>query len=212
MEHTQKQKVLVLAPHTDDGELGCGGTIVRLLEEGNDVFYAAFSICEESVPEGFPKDSLEKEVKLATASLGIKKENLILFNYPVRKLNSRRQDILEHIIEMRLNINPDIIFMPCSNALHQDHRTIYEEGMRAFKYKTIYGYDLPWDTVAFTTTAFFKLTQEHIDKKCFAMEFYKTQKFRKFVNKDFLIGLARVRGVQISSEYAEAFEMLRIIH
>ncbi len=46
-----KQKILVLAPHTDDGELGCGGTIVRLIDEGQDVYYVAFSICEESVPE-----------------------------------------------------------------------------------------------------------------------------------------------------------------
>ena len=73
--------VLILAPHTDDGELGCGGTISRLLEEGNEVFYLAFSICEESVPEGFPKNALETEVKKATAHLGIPSKNLILKNY-----------------------------------------------------------------------------------------------------------------------------------
>ena len=87
--------VLVLAPHTDDGELGCGGTIARLIDEGHTIWYAAFSICEESVPEGFPKDALEKEVKLATQSLGIKPENLILKKYPVRKFNTFRQEIFE---------------------------------------------------------------------------------------------------------------------
>lgn len=71
------QKVLVLAPHTDDGELGCGGTIHRLIQLGKEVHYVAFSTCEESVPEGFPKDILTKEVKAATASLGIKRSTCI---------------------------------------------------------------------------------------------------------------------------------------
>ena len=48
--------ILVLAPHTDDGELGVGGTISRFIEEGANVYYAAFSTAEQSVPEGFEKD------------------------------------------------------------------------------------------------------------------------------------------------------------
>lgn len=205
-------KILILAPHTDDGELGCGGTIARLIEEGNEVYYVAFSICEESVPEGFPKDALEKEVKKATASLGIKSENLFLFKYPVRKFNSFRQDILEDVVKLRQKLKPDVIFMPCSNALHQDHKTIYDEGMRAFKHFTCYGYDLPWDTVEFTTTAFFVLSESHVEKKCRAMDFYETQKFRTYVDDEFIKGLARVRGAQIATRYAEAFELLRLIN
>ena len=55
------KKVLVLAPHTDDGELGCGGTVARLLEEGCEVHFAVFSTCAESVPAGFPADELKTE-------------------------------------------------------------------------------------------------------------------------------------------------------
>jgi LmbE family N-acetylglucosaminyl deacetylase len=204
--------VLILAPHTDDGELGCGGTISRLIEEGYNVYYAAFSICEESVPEGFPKDALEKEVKKATNFLGIKPENLVLKNYPVRKFNTYRQEILEDMILLRNIIKPELIFMPCSKALHQDHTTIFEEGMRTFKHFTCYGYDLPWDTVQFNTTAFFKLTKNHVEKKCIAMKFYETQSFRTYVDEEFLMGLARVRGAQIATNYAEAFELLRLIN
>ena len=50
----KKERVLILAPHTDDGELGCGGTIARLTEEGNDVYYIAFSTAEQSLPANFP--------------------------------------------------------------------------------------------------------------------------------------------------------------
>ena len=81
------ENVLVLAPHTDDGELGLGGTINKLILAGNKVTYVAFSTAEESVPEGFPKDILKTEVRNATLQLGIKPDDLIIFNYQVRKLN-----------------------------------------------------------------------------------------------------------------------------
>lgn len=76
------KKILVLAPHTDDGELGAGGAISYLIEKGAEVYYAAFSTAEESVPDGFPKDILKSEVKKATKCLGIKKENLFIYGYP----------------------------------------------------------------------------------------------------------------------------------
>ena len=66
--------ILVLAPHTDDGELGLGGTISKLIELGKKVTYVAFSTAQQSVPEGFPKDILKTEVKKATAQLGISPE------------------------------------------------------------------------------------------------------------------------------------------
>lgn len=208
----RNKNVLVLAPHTDDGELGCGGTINRLLEENYTVYYAAFSICEESVPEGFPKNTLEIEVKNATHVLGITPENLFIYNYPVRKFNSFRQAILEDLVKLRHQLNPQIVFMPCSASLHQDHKTIYEEGMRAFKHFTCYGYDLPWDTITFSSTSFFKLEKKHLDKKWNALQEYKTQNFRSYVDNDFIFGLARVRGAQIAELYAESFELLRLIN
>jgi len=207
-----KQKILVLAPHTDDGELGCGGTIVRLIDEGQDVYYVAFSICEESVPEDFPKNALEIEVKKATSILGIKPENLILKGYPVRKFNSFRQNILEDLVILRQNIQPDVVFLPVSTSLHQDHNTIFKEGIRAFKHYTVYGYDLPWDTIQFSSNAFFKLEEKHVTKKWEALAQYETQKWRTYCDKEFIYGLARVRGAQIGIQYAEVFENIRSIH
>src|SRR3972149_4211595 len=64
------QRVLVLAPHTDDGEFGCGGTMARLLDAGVDVRYVAFSIATKSLPPGFPPDTLAREVREATAEIG----------------------------------------------------------------------------------------------------------------------------------------------
>ena len=70
------KRVLVLAPHTDDGEFGCGGTMARLVEAGVEVHYHAFSIATRSLPEGFPPDTLAREVREATGELGIPEAQL----------------------------------------------------------------------------------------------------------------------------------------
>jgi len=205
------KRVLVLAPHTDDGELGAGGTISKLIENGSEVFYVAFSTAEESVPNGLPRDILKTEVKNATLKLGIKNENLLIFNYQVRKLNYARQEILEELIKIKENIDPELILMPCLNDIHQDHSTIAQEGLRAFKTKTILGYELIWNNLSFNTTAFVKLEERHIQAKADALKEYKSQGIRDYMSKDFIFSLAKTRGVQIGTKYAEVFEVKRLI-
>jgi LmbE family N-acetylglucosaminyl deacetylase len=203
------KRIIVLAPHTDDGELGCGGSIAKLLEENKEVYYVAFSIAEESVPEGFPKNILEIEVNEATKRLGIPSSNLIVYKFKVRKLNYVRQDILEELIKIKKEINPDLVFIPSPNDLHQDHYTIAMEGIRAFKQVSILGYELPWNNITFHTQAFIKLQKRHIEKKIEALKAYKSQSNRFYATADFIWSLARTRGTQIGAEYAETFEVIR---
>ena len=148
------KRALVLAPHTDDGEFGCGGTIAKLSESGAEVFYVAFSACQQSVLPNFPPDILVTEVKEATQVLGVKGENLILFDYEVRTFNFHRQEILDDILKLKNDINPDIVFMPTINDIHQDHFTISNEGMRAFKWSTLLCYELPWNNFNFITGSY----------------------------------------------------------
>jgi len=201
--------VYVLAPHTDDGELGAGGTISKLIESGADVYYFAFSTAEQSVPDGMPKDILKKEVKKATKKLGIKEENLIIFNYEVRKLNYARQEILEDLIKHRKLLKPDLVLMPSLNDIHQDHSTIAQEGLRAFKNVTILGYELIWNNLSFDTTCFVKLDKKYIQSKCDALKEYQSQDSRDYMSEEFIFALAKTRGVQIGTEYAESFEVIR---
>lgn len=203
-------KVLVLAPHTDDGELGAGGFISKLVEEGADVYYAAFSTAAESVPKGFPKDILEREVKEATKILGIKPSNLFIFNYPVRKLNFHRQEILEDLIQLRKNVDFDLILIPSINDVHQDHSTVAMEGIRAFKTKTIFSYELIWNNLSFDNTGFVELKKEHVENKIKALSAYKSQGFRNYLSENFIKSLAITRGVQFGVEYAEVFEVVRL--
>lgn len=205
------KKVLVLAPHTDDGELGCGGTIAKLIEEGSEVYYAAFSVCEISVPEGYPSNILELELKEATKALGIKENNLFLFKYDVRTFPKVRQEILDHLINLRTEINPDLVLAPCLNDIHQDHKTIADESVRAFKNTTLLGYEMLWNNLSFNTQAFFILDERHVEKKVKAFSCYQSQKFRNYANEDFIKGLAATRGTQIGEKYAEVFEVIRIV-
>ncbi|RUM69706.1 MAG: PIG-L family deacetylase [Sulfurovum sp.] len=208
---TKFKKVFILAPHTDDGELGAGGTIAKLIEHGADVYYFAFSTAEESVPKGHPKDVLRTEVVNATKKLGIKKENVIIYNYTVRKLNYARQEILEDLIKYKRMITPDLVLMPSPHDIHQDHSTIAQEGLRAFKTCTILGYELIWNNLTFNTTSFIKLEAKHIQCKCNALKEYKSQDGRAYMSEDFIYSLAKTRGVQIGTQYAESFEVIRWI-
>ena len=201
--------VYVLAPHTDDGELGAGGTISKLIDNGADVYYFAFSTAEESVPDGFPNDILKTEVRNATRKLGIDIDKLIIYNYKVRKLNYARQEILEDLIKRHKILEPDLVLMPSLNDIHQDHSTIAQEGLRAFKNTTILGYELIWNNLTFNTTSFIKLDKKYIQAKCDALKEYKSQGSRNYMSEEFIFALARTRGVQIGSKYAESFEVIR---
>ncbi|MFN4947325.1 MAG: PIG-L deacetylase family protein [Chryseotalea sp.] len=211
MDITHFKRALVLAPHTDDGELGAGGTLAKMIEAGVEVYYAAFSTAEQSVPEGFPKDILKTEVKKATLTLGIKPENLFIYNYEVRKLNYMRQELLEVLVKLRSRINPDLILLPSLHDIHQDHVTVSQEGLRAFKQRTILGYELIWNNLKFDTTSFVKLNKQHIQTKVNALQQYASQKHRDYLSEEFIFSLAKTRGVQIGCEYAEAFEVIRMI-
>jgi LmbE family N-acetylglucosaminyl deacetylase len=205
------KKALILAPHTDDGELGCGGTIHRLVEEGTKVYYVAFSTCRRSLPDGVPANTLELEVKKAVDILGLTQEQLILHDFDVRDFPSQRQDILEVMVTLNKAISPDVVFLPSSTDTHQDHQVIHNEGLRAFKNSSVFGYEMPWNNTVFTSNAFIKLSKENIEKKLEALKSYESQQGRTYLNREFIMGLAKVRGVQAATEYAEAFEAIRTI-
>lgn len=201
--------VLVLAPHTDDGEFGCGGTLAKFIDQGAKVIYVAFSAAEQSVMPHLPKDILRTEIKAAAKVLGIAKENLIILDFEVRQFPKVRQEILEKMVELEKEYNPDIVFLPSENDTHQDHITIANEGFRAFKRHTMLAYEMPWNNLNFKTTCFFEISRSNLEKKIDAMSCYKSQEHRSYANSEFVKSLAKVRGVQIGKDFAETFEVVR---
>ena len=201
MRDAMFSKVLVLSPHTDDGELGAGGTIAKLVENGSQLTYFAFSA---------PREVLREECTLALNVLGVK--NFKIFDFQVRYFPMHRQEILEILFDYNEKNKPDLVLTPSPNDLHQDHQTVTNEALRAFKHSTILGYELPWNNIIFRENCFITLEERHICKKIEALWNYKSQISRRhYFDKEYLMGLTRSRGVQINKKYAEAFEAIKIV-
>ena len=199
--------VLVLSPHTDDGEFGCGGTLAKLAEQGAQVHYAAFSTCRRSLPAHLDPDTLAVECRAAVSRLGAL--DPILFDYDVRHFSSHRQPILEDLVQLQARIRPDLIFIPASTDLHQDHQTIHNEAKRAFKYTRTLGFEQPWNNITMTTNFFSRLEEPHLTSKVAALLEYKSQLHRHYHNEEFVRSLAITRGTQMGERFAEAFEVIR---
>lgn len=194
-------KVLVLSPHTDDGELGAGGTIAKLVENGNEVRYFAFSA---------PREILKRECEKCLEVLGVKEFEI--FGFEVRRFPEYRQEILEILFQYNKENEPDLVLTPSTNDLHQDHQTVTNEALRAFKRSTIFGYELPWNNIVFRENCFITLDERHVRKKIEALWNYETQiSERHYFDKEYLRGLTRSRGAQIGEKYAEAFEAIKLV-
>jgi len=205
------KRILALAPHTDDGELGCGGAVARFLDEGREVYQAVFSSAARSLPAGLPPDTLVREWKAATSTLGIPAGSLIRYEFPVREFPAWRQEILEKLIILRRELEPDLVLLPALEDLHQDHRTIAREGIRAFKQVSVLGYELPWNNLEFKNNCFIVLQESHLQKKAAALACYRSQRHRIYCRKEFVLNLAGVRGAQIGADFAELFSLIRLV-
>lgn len=179
-------------------------------QAGHEVKYAVFSSCRESVPEGFPEETLEIELNKAVEILGLDPGNdLILYDFSVRTFSDHRQPILDELIKLRSDYKPDIVLCPSLNDLHQDHSTVAHEAVRAFKKNSILCYEEPWNNLAFVTTAFEKLSRSDLNKKIEALRAYQSQSDRPYFNEDAIRSLAFTRGCQLDGGWAEAFEIVR---
>jgi LmbE family N-acetylglucosaminyl deacetylase len=203
------QRILVLGPHTDDGEWGAGASIVRWIRQGHSVWYAAFSAAEESVQAEYSSDVLRTEIIDATAELGIPKENLRVLHYKVRYFPRDRQEILEEMIRLRKEIEPTLVVLPSSFDTHQDHKVISEEGFRAFKRSSILGYEIPWNNRKIDLTFFQEIGEHDLTGKIKSIGAYKSQAYRTPNFEEYIRSLAIQRGLQVGCKYAEAFEVIR---
>lgn len=203
------KRVLVLGSHTDDAEFGCGGTMAKMVGEDAKVFCVAFSAAEESIPDEMPRTTTREEAKKAILVLGLQPEQFRILEYPVRHFPEYRQAILDDMIDLRDELHPDLVFLPSIADTHQDHQVIAAEGFRAFKKASILGYEIHWNIMTFTTNCFVKLTDKQLARKVGAVSHYISQLGRPYVDDEFIRSWARMRGGQIGTEYAEAFEVIR---
>jgi len=193
-------KILALGAHLDDCELGAGATLNKFAERGDQITYVGFSWCGNK--------ELSSECQRAAQILGYGND-VNIYNYPVRRFNEHRQDILDDMIKIRDKFSPDLVFTHSSTDNHQDHQIIHQETKRAFKTSQILGYDMPWNMFESYLICPSAIEERHLEKKIEALMQYKSQHFRATFDITFIRGLAKVRGVQFKCGLAEAFEVIK---
>ena len=198
------KNILVVSPHTDDGELGAGGSLAKFSREGSQITHLVF-FDEEKQSEEILKEFEKSNSILAPSS------DRIVERFEIRNYEKDRQRMLDLMIEIERSFKPDLVFLPSSRDFHQDHMTVSREGLRAFKFSTIFGYEEPWNNLAFETSCFIEISKGDLLKKLRALNCYESQKAHYYFSEEIIRSLALVRGMQIKAQYAEAFEIMRII-
>ena len=203
------KKVLVISCHADDVELGCGATVYHLIKGGYDVYSVVFSASDSyPITSGF-----SKEWHASMSVLGIKESNRFVFNYPARRIFQSRQEVLQHLVDCKKDINPDYIFSPTISNIHQDHEVVGAEAFRAFKDRVLWNYELPWSDTGFKPQVYVPISKEELNTKINALKQYKSQYelCRPYFSKKFLCGMAMMRGIQVGVEFAETFDVQRMV-
>lgn len=199
------RKVLVLSPHTDDGELGAGGSLARFIEEGSEVHYIALSS---------PTPELKNEVKQALRCLDSDENgaHLHMWEFERRTFPTHRQEILDQLYRFNEEHDPDLVLTPSTYDTHQDHETVTNEVKRAFKQATVFGYILRWNCQTIKEDVFIPITEGHVEKKIQALSQYKSQikLRRKYFNTVFHNFQCVVTGFWLPTGYGEAFELIKL--
>lgn len=206
-----KCRALVLGAHPDD-EVMSGGLIARLADLGCDIHHYFFSDCAVSTKDrGHDPEVLLKECEASRDILGISATGRGRFDFPVRHFPEHRQGILDALLQIRRSFSPTLILTSATDDVHQDHATVTQEAIRAFKNSTILGFESPWNQLVSKHDFLVTLEQSHMDRKLAAKDCYRTQAKGLYFQDDFITGLARVRGVQAGVHFAESYQIIRIV-
>jgi LmbE family N-acetylglucosaminyl deacetylase len=204
--------VLAVGAHPDDIELGMGATLARLTQQGNlNVQCLILSKCDETLPRSFPAGTLEEECKKSLQILGVENQKIQFQNFPVRRFTEFRQEILQHLINLKMEMELDVVFVPSTRDIHQDHSVVSQEAVRSFKNKTLLGYELSWNVLSSQRGLYVEIDDDSADKKMSALSSYKSQKSRPYMNNQTQFSLLRTHGLDIGKEYAETFEVIRLV-
>lgn len=191
-------KLLVICPHPDDGELGAGGTVARLAEQGCEVLMLMLS------DRGEPTWLDEARAAAAELHESVRVETLHLTPF---HMATERQLLMRSLEQYRKDFSPDCVMAPAAGDEHQDHVTAMNECRRVFKGCTLLGYEIIRSNKRFRPRLFSKVYFPHLKKKGASVEKYSTQKDKYYCWFSVIRGLAMVRGAQCECEFTEAFDV-----
>lgn len=198
-----KLTVLCLGAHSDDIEIGCGGTILRLLQASTNcnVTWVVFSA---------EADRKKEAVASAKRFLnGAKARTIITKNFKTSFFPYRGEQIKAFFEQLKTSVSPDVIFSHYRHDRHQDHRLICELTWNTFRNHLILEYEIPkYDGDLGQPNVYVPLTDNiSKDKVELLMQGFATQRDKQWFTEDTFYGLLRMRGIEspTSTRYAEAF-------
>jgi len=217
------KKVLVIAPHMDDEVLGCGGSVAKHVENGDEVFVCF--VAHRVYNHKFDKKRNEREINCALNAkkiLGYREAKFLGLND--ERLDVSIQDIIIPLEKYVHNVDPEIVYIPHSGDINQDHKAVFQASaivLRPFankNLKRILCYEIPSTTEqaqsiagqAFTPNCYVNI-EKYLKQKIEALKAYKTE-MRPFPHPrsvKAIKALAVKRGTEIGFKAAEAFMMIK---
>jgi LmbE family N-acetylglucosaminyl deacetylase len=207
-KHLEPLTVLCLGAHSDDIEIGCGGSLLQLQQSRPKLkfHWVVFSA------EGKRGEEAQKAAELFTA--GSEKE-VVLQKYRDGFLPYSGGEVKEFFEELKRNVNPDLIFTHYQGDAHQDHRLIWELTWNTFRNHLILEYEVPkYDGDLGRPNAFVPVEKHACERKVDHLwEAFESQRAKPWFERETFLGLMRVRGVESNapSGYAEAFYVRKVL-
>ena len=202
-------RILCLGAHSDDIEIGCGGTLLRLVDEFPQlqVDWIVFSSHGHRQEEAYA--SADEYLRPVT------RKNVIVKDYRDGFFPFQGAEIKEFFEQLKQQVSPDIVFTPYRHDLHQDHRPICELTWNTFRNHLILEYEIPkYDGDLGSPNFFVYLDAATCQRKVeYLLKHFKTQQNRDWFTEDTFLALLRLRGVESKSplHYAEAFYGRKIV-
>jgi LmbE family N-acetylglucosaminyl deacetylase len=200
------KRVCFIGAHPDDIELGCGAFIANILNT-TEVLCITLSDNQKN-PD---LTNLVTEHYNSMAVLGVPRDHVIIEAFETRKFPHARQEILEYMVKLNREYKPDVVFVHSKADIHQDHNTITEEALRAFRGKTLLGYDALRSSYGFFPHFLVEVRAEDVERKLAALAEYKTYTQRYYFDPSVLRATMIRHGALAERPYAEGFDILRIV-
>ena len=200
------QSLLFLGAHPDDIELGCGALIADVSEQTS-IYCMTFSDNKKN-PE---LQNLVSEHFESMRALGLKDEQVELGAFETRRFPDYRQEILEKMLDLKRRLKPEIVFVHTNQDIHQDHITVTQEALRAFRGTTVLGYDVLRSSYGFFPHFLVEVSAAGVEKKIESMAKYKTYSDRYYFSPDVLRATAIRHGALAERPFAEGFDIVRIV-
>ena len=200
------QRVCFIGAHPDDIELGCGALIAQIVNQ-TDIRCITLSDNQKN-PDLV---NIVQEHYASMAILGVPKEKVTLGQFETRRFPHARQEILEYMIQLNKSFNPDIVFVHTRADIHQDHGTITEEALRAFRGTTVLGFDVIRSSYGFSQISWLKSPRKKFKRKLMRFLNIKPMHPDTTFNSEITRSTLVRYGAIAERPYAEGFDILRVI-